>query len=483
MLTRKSFTLFAAGAFSLALGYGCQSGGKGNDDSAGSGGEGGEGEGGDGSEAGRGGAGADGGSGGKGAAGGAGKGGNGTGGSGGSGDTGGSGGQSGGTGGSSGGQSGGSMIGQLTCTPPWPAGTPDAQIPKDAVLCEPSCIYRPNWPGHHTCGPAGSVYKEVAMKSDGVCGMQYNKDGVFEIPQGWLDGAAFMQAPNTNGEVNPNIDGVRDVYLPGGPAGYAAAKDGEVAVSFWLGGFTSTNLKGTHRIANIHEYLVAQKHIPYTIAVFVSEGGDFMATMKKLTESTLPALIGRYGKISKNPDYRVIAGQSTTAGWAFDAAWLFTNSISKAIGGGSSVVCFTCMGGLKGANATNCNDGANSENLAIQSTPECQVKNSTYVKEIQFCPARPIRWTSAVGGCDIAENNAARKAAGCQEGSGDGAIDGSECGATWRDENEKLTAALKAKGMPHQLFVVKGGGHAPANWSYALPWQLRWAFKDITCKQ
>lgn len=472
----KSSALLLAflGSSALVLSNGCKSGGDGGD---GNGGEGGDGEGGDGGgSAGKGGSGSGGkggsGSGGKGGSSNGGSGGNSNGGSGGgsagSGGSGG-GGQGGGTGGAVGGMSGsgGGMAGSGGMTPagctPLPApGTPDDQIVKEATFCEPTCIYRPNWPGHHTCGPAGSVYKPVAMKNDGFCGQPRVQDGIFMLPNSSRPDAAPYNA--TASGARDNVAGVGGVYLPGGMAAYNQAEAGKVAVTLW----TSAMVNDRSNIEKIHEYLVSRNEIPYTIAVFM--GGDMKGheRVKQLRDQVFPALKAKYSKISDDPNYRAIAGQSTAGADSFDTIWLGTDVIAKGIGGSPSVVCFTCMGG-----AGSCMDCAPGQD-----------KNDTYVKEINFCPARPIRFSGTVGTCDIFGSLEKRLAAGCSGDTGAGAVDASPCGATWETANRALANALKAKGVPHQLFVIQGAGHTPTTWSgVVLPDQLRWIFKDITCKQ
>jgi hypothetical protein len=352
----------------------------------------------------------------------------------------------------------GGASGAIPCTQNAILDGPDAQQTKDVVFCTPECIYRPNWPGRHTCGPANSVYRAVAMKSDGFCGAQYNKDGIFMVPRSFADSNARNQA--ASGET-VNVAGVR-AYLPGGTAKYMAAADGQVALSFWTSGFAGDS--GTHKIENIHEYLVKENQIPYTIAIFIGNdksGPDRIAELRTL----IPMLKARWPKISNDPNYRSIAGQSTAGADAFDTVWLGTDVIAKAIGGSASVACFTCMGG---------------QGLCAEAG--CPGKNDSYVKEVEFCHARPIRFTTTVGSCDIFGSLAERLAAGCGGASHAGAVDASQCGATWLTINTNLANALKAKGMPYQLFVVEGAGHAPGDWSIGLSWQLRWAFKDIACK-
>lgn len=442
----------------LAL-NGCQSGGGGAD------GDGGEGGGGGGDAGSKGGS-RSGGSGGKGASS--------QGGTGGSGDAGGEGGESsgGGSGGSANGGAGGNAQGgvggmsmggsggsSMCVSPSVLAGDGDSET---RVICEPACVFRPNWPNVHTCGPEGSVYKPVAMKSDGFCGQEYNKDGIFMVPRAKMDTAA-SNAAASGLIVNSPVPGVARAYLPGGQAGYDAAANGSVALSIWTSGFSGQ--QATHKIENIHEYLVGRNEIPYTIAIFISGDMGGSARVKQLKDTLIPALKAKWSKLSNDPNYRVIAGQSTAAADSFDTAWLGTDVIAKAIGGSSSVVCFTCMGG---------------QGPCLGDCPE---KNSSYVKEVEFCPARPIRWSSTVGTCDIMPTLEARLAAGCSGGTGAGAVDASNCKASWLKANQDLTNALQAKGMPHQLFVFQGGEHTPSDWSNALPWQLRWVFKDITCKQ
>lgn len=386
----------------------------------------------------------------------------------------------GGSGGGTGGAGGMSMMGGVSgnsgCTLLSSLeGKTDAERPPNATFCEPTCIYRPNWPGHHTCGPAGSVAKPATLKTAEFCGAQYNQDGIFTIPRTRLESGAFSTAANGLSVSNP-VPGVTKAYLVGGQAEYDKAVAGKVAVTFWWSAFSGDS---NHGISNIHEYLYDRGELPYTIAVFLDTSSEtwfeetpantFMKRMSKLRDSVLPALEKKWPKISKDPAYRSLSGQSTAGGEAFDSAWLYTDIIAKGIGGSSSVVCFTCLGG-NGLTAGECGTPA-----------ECRTKNSSYAKEVMFCPARPIRWTSTVGTCDIAGTLAERLAAGCSGGTDPGSVDSSQCKASWLTTNEDLANALKAKGTPYQLFKITGGGHTPTDWSLALPAQIRWAFKDITC--
>lgn len=362
------------------------------------------------------------------------------------------------------------------------AGAGDAKV---RVFCQPLCgLYRPNWPGAHICGPKGSVAAATpALKNSGFCAGQYNQDGVFTIPRTRLEPAGFSQATTGLSVANP-VQGVVKAYLPSGEAEYLKAKDGEVAVTFWWSAFSNDS---AHGISNIHQYLYSRGELPYTIAVFLDNGAnklfdegaqgrpgkDFITRMNSLKNTVLPALIAKWPKISKDPAYRSISGQSTAGAEAFDAAWMYTDIIGKGIGGSSSVACFTCMGG-NGTSAS-CND-----------VMSCRERNTTYAKDVMFCPARPIRWTSTVGTCDIfgtaEERFDPKLVPKCEGGISDGTVDASQCKATWPTINQDLADALKAKGTPYQLFKITGGEHRPTDWSIALPAQLRWAFKDITCK-
>ncbi|MDX2020232.1 MAG: hypothetical protein SF187_08320 [Deltaproteobacteria bacterium] len=312
-----------------------------------------------------------------------------------------------------------------------------------------------------------------ALKSDGFCGQMYNQDGIFTVGQGRLDDTAWNQ-PATG--TNVTVANVGRVYLPGGEnndAGYKGAENGKVAITFWTSLFANSGQNSsTYHIENIHEYLVAQKQIPYTIAVFLNDDLGPIDRIKSLKEKVLPALKARFSKISNDPAYRSIAGQSTAGTNSFDTIWMGTDIISKGIGGSPSLVCFGCHGGLGSCPTLE---------------PGCTPKNDAYSKEIAFCPARSIRWTGTVGTCDIYGTVAERAATDCpkpngQVPTGPGAIDASACKATWLTENRAVANAMKTKGMPYQLFVITGGGHDPNTWGgVALAHQLRWIFKDITC--
>jgi len=257
------------------------------------------------------------------------------------------------------------------------------------------------------------------------------------------------------------------VYLPGGQTAYDAAVSGKVALTFWTSLFADAGQNaGTFHIENIHEYLVAQGQIPYTIAVFLNDDLSPIERIKKLKATTLPALKAAFSKISDDPAYRMIAGQSTAGANSFDTVWMGTDIVSKGIGGSPSLVCFGCHGGLGNCPSVD---------------PNCTPKNDAYSTEIAFCPARKIRWSATVGTCDIFGTLADRLAAGCGGDSGAGGVDASTCKATWLTANRDVANAMKTKGMPYQLFVVSQGGHTPSTWGgIALAYQLRWVFKDTT---
>lgn len=301
------------------------------------------------------------------------------------------------------------------------------------------------------------------MKTTGFCGEMYNQDGVFPVGQGRLDANAYNQAIDSNNIINNPVPGVMRAYLPGGQAAYDKLPANEkVAVTIWTSIFSG--FQGTFKIENIHEYLVAKKEMPYTIAIFMGDDLRAPERIKQLKDQVFPALKAKWSKIADDPNYRSIAGQSTAGANAFDVVWLGTDVVAKGIGGSPSFACFTCLA-QGGACATECAD-----------------KNQVYKKEIEFCPARPIRWTGTVGTCDIFGTLAERAAAGCPGANEGGDIDSSGCKATWLTTNKETTAALKAKGMPHQLFIIDKGNHAHTTWGgVALPHQLRWIFKDITC--
>lgn len=347
-------------------------------------------------------------------------------------------------------------------------GTPNEGCfdPEKQTFTDPVCIYRPNHLDQHQCGPAGApVNMSVALRTDGFCGSQYNQDGIFNVGQTRLDDAAWNQSASGTSVMVTNVG---RVYLPGGQAGYDAATNGKVAISFWTSVFTNTSQNSsTYHIDNIHEYLVAQKQIPYTLVVYLADDLNGVDRIKSLKEKVLPALKATFPKISDDPAYRVIAGQSSAGGNAFDTMWMGSDIVSKGIGGSPALVCFTCMGG---------------QGLCPPSEPACSALNDTYSREIAFCPARKVRWTGTVGGCDIYGSLAERVAAGCTPLSGAGEVDASQCKATYITANTAVANAFKAKGVPYQLFIIDKGAHAPATWGgIALAYQIRWVFKDIMC--
>lgn len=344
-------------------------------------------------------------------------------------------------------------------------GVPEEGCFEKMVFTEPVCIYRPDHPNQHHCGPAGTpLYMSVDLKTSGFCGDQYNQNGIFTIEQARLDETAWSAAA-TGLKVNAPVEGVAWAYLPGGQAGYDAAPSGKVALTIWTSQFANeAQNSSVFHIENIHEYLVAQGQMPYTIAVFMSDDLKADARIAQLRDVILPMLAAKWPKLSQDPNYRAIAGQSTAGGNAFDTVWMGTNLVAKGLGGSPSLVCFTCLGG-RGPCADSC--------------PE---KNSSYVSEIAFCPARAMRFSATVGTCDIFASLVDRTMAGCGSSSGPGSVDGSGCGADWLKANENVANAMLDKGVPYQLFKINDGRHVHATWAgWTLPYQLRWLFKDITC--
>lgn len=351
----------------------------------------------------------------------------------------------------------------------------DNQTLETCLHRTPKCWFRPDWQNMQHCGPPGAVplLASLDLKNDGFCGAKYTQDGIFgdaegdnvKIPKGAMEPAAYSQALATGATITDLAAPILRVYLPGGTAGYNAAAAGKVAVSFWTG-VLGSGANSRFKIENVHEYLVKRNEIPYTIAVFIDGDINGSERVPQLRDVIIPALKARWSKISDDPKYRVIAGQSTAGANAFDTAWMGSDVVSRAIGGSPSLVCFTCLG----------------RDFCPTAEPGCTITNTRYQKMIQFCPARAVRWSATVGTCDIYGTTAERLAAGCGAGAGGGSVDASGCGANWLKTNIDIAKELKKKNMPVQLFVVDKGIHLDETWTAtALPHQLRWIFKDITC--
>lgn len=369
-----------------------------------------------------------------------------------------SGAQAGAAGGASGGSTGGAVAGAAGGAMAGAAGMPmvDPNVPVHA----PECTYRyiTDDPNYKNCGPLAGVLPPAGKPRAGAPGWctdnsnQYTNDGTFMVSASALDSAAKNNAAKGQWIGTQGLQGLRDIYMP---PGYEQAEDGRVGVSFWLGAFGARN---SMNIEGIHDYLIGRKEIPYTIVVFVNSNNDpgrvpeYIARFKT---NTIPGLKAKYPKLAMDPRFRVIGGQSTDGTVAFDAMWMGTDVVSNGIGGSPSMVCFGCLGAVG--------------------------HNKGYVNHVSFCPKKPIRWTGTVGLCDIWGTLQERLAAKCDGSTGAGSVDASTCAASWLPANKELTDALKAKGMPHQLFIMPGG-HSPTTWGgVALAQQLRWVFKDVTC--
>ncbi|MDX2019770.1 MAG: hypothetical protein SF187_05970 [Deltaproteobacteria bacterium] len=391
------------------------------------------------------------------------------------------------TGGGTTGGSGGSPIGGMTTggsagTPPEPkpysANLPDCVENMSLETClhrEPKCWFRPDWPNMEHCGPkdAAPLLQNPQLKTTGFCGEKYVQDGIFgtkegdntTIPKGAMIPLAYAEPLTAGGTITTDLpQGVGRVYLPGGPDGYKAAAENKVALSIWtdvLGSASNSRFK----IENVHEFLVKKNEIPYTIAVFLPDDLNAQERVPQL-RTIIAALQAKWPKISNDPNYRVIAGQSTAGANAFDTMWMGSDVVSRGIGGSPSQVCFTCLG----------------KDWCPSTDPGCAIKNTRYQRTIAFCPARNVRWSATVGTCDIFGSVGERTAAGCGSSAGKGSVDASGCGANWLKTNIEVAQALKAKNMHHQLFVIDKGIHLDEVWTAtALPHQLRWIFKDLTC--
>lgn len=347
---------------------------------------------------------------------------------------------------------------------------------------QPVCCFKPTHPHpyFYQCGPLKDRFRSSATPRVGApswCGDTsagaYTNDGVFQVGQtaleklsnvavgGWT---AFGAAP------------IKDIYVPSAAGGYAAAKNGEVALTFWISAFSDQEFL----VRQIHESLIAKGDMPYAIAVrltYSDTANKAPEMISDLKTKIIPALKAQYPKISDDPDYRVIVGQSTAGAHAFDVMWMGTDVVSKAIGGSPSLACFSCM--------------------ELTGSSDSPGANAGYEEEIKFCPKRSVRWSATVGTCDIMASKDERFAAGCcmkgleqtnplscdaQTGKGD--VDVSGCAGNWPTMNKGAAQAMKEKGNAYQLFVIEGGRHAPNTWGgVALSYQMRWIFKDVTCFQ
>jgi hypothetical protein len=230
------------------------------------------------------------------------------------------------------------------------------------------------------------------------------------------------------------------------PSSYEGAKNGEVGVLMLFSSYASAS-NSINQVVNKLSFL---KEIPSVIVVQpnfgLNDGGKYSALKAELK--------GKFPKISNDPKWYIVTGQSTAGAEAFDAVWDNASVVGSAIIGSASFVCFMAKSGNS---------------------------NSGYANLVKGAAKKDIRLAMVVGTCDIFPDQASRIAATCSTCTSDACVDGSHCMANWFEVNKAVAAALQEKGYEYQLLVQERGGHSIGTWTAYFADHLRFIFRPYTC--
>jgi enterochelin esterase family protein len=255
------------------------------------------------------------------------------------------------------------------------------------------------------------------------------------VPKGTLEGPTLFNSKIFDGTVREYWVYVPAQYTPDKPACVLVFQDGQRA----------TNPRGSLRIPQVMENLIAKKQMPVTIGIFISPGqrGDVMAYgqgnnpnnrsieydslgdkyARFIVEEMLPE-VGKKYNLTKDPDGRCIGGTSSGAICAFTVAWERPEEFRKVI---------SCIGSF-----TNLRGG------------------HVYPELIRKADKKPIRIYLE----DTLNDNP----------SDDPRRD-------WHKQNIAMVAAFKEKGYD-MSFTYADGLHSDDHGGSIMPNMLRWIWRD-----
>ena len=201
--------------------------------------------------------------------------------------------------------------------------------------------------------------------------------------------------------------------------------------------------------------LIAQKRVPVMIAISIGNGsGDAQGSQRGLEYDTmsgryaefvetevLPLVEKQYGvRLTKDPDRRATMGCSSGAAAAMSMAWYHPELYHRVLSYSGTFV--------------------NQQWPHSSETPHGAWE--FHERLIPSSPARPIRIWMHVGDRDLFDPNVMR----------DGMHD-------WVVANERMAAALAAKGYHYQFVFARNAGHCDrAVKQQTLPAALEWLWKD-----
>ncbi|HEY2784433.1 MAG TPA: alpha/beta hydrolase-fold protein [Fimbriiglobus sp.] len=257
------------------------------------------------------------------------------------------------------------------------------------------------------------------------------------VPQGKLIGPTEFKSKIIPGTVRQYWVYVPVQYTPEKPAALLVFQDGQRA----------TNPKGSLRVPNVLNNLIASREIPVTIGIFITPGarGDVYSQnprsgnpdnrdkeydvlndtyAKFLLDEMLPE-VGKSYNLSKNPDDRCIGGTSSGAICAFTVAWQRPNEFHKVI---SFIGSFTNIHG-----------------------------GHVYPDLVRKADPKPIRIYMQDGINDLRSPNNLNR--------------------DWYLQNQKMRAAFQEKGYDYK-YILGQGGHSDDHGGANLPDAMRWIWRD-----
>ena len=231
---------------------------------------------------------------------------------------------------------------------------------------------------------------------------------------------------------------VPDQYEPGTPAPFIVAQDGYLYLN---------------RLPRVLDNLIAAGHVPPMIAILVdSGGGDAQGSQRGLEYDTLsgrysdfietevlPRVMAETGvTLTDDPEGRAAMGVSSGAACAFTMAWFHPERYRRVLSYSGTYV-------------------------NQQSPPNADTPRGAWEYHATLIPAaerKPLRVWLEVGETDLH------------------ADDPEETWHNWPLANQRMAAALAAKGYPYRFTLSLGGRHAdPRVLEHTLPAALEWLWQ------
>ncbi len=235
------------------------------------------------------------------------------------------------------------------------------------------------------------------------------------------------------------------------PSQYDAADSGKVGIFITFGGYP------TATVASVLRKLIEAKEVPPIIVAHAAldvNQADAVGRATAEYRKILAAFKASHPKLSDDPKWHLVSGQSTTGAVAFGVAWDNPTLVAKVITGSGSFVGF--------------------------------MPHYPYTTRIEGSSGKNTVLSMAVGNCDIFPNCDVRPAyCGACTPSNGGQVDASGGQANWIEKNREVLASFKKKNYPAHMLLVgtetNPKGHAPATWNGNLIDQIRFVMRDVVC--